>query len=94
VNGTLDTNDKNSNSAEFDITGLSRIGVYLFHNTGPHSKQKVMLQISPNGTNWVDVDYICVKCYLNADVVGQKARLRVKEAQGVASLTDYYFVGQ
>ena len=93
MNGTLDTNQINDTSEDFDISKFEKISVYLFHNDGPHSNQVVTLQVSPDGNNWVDAGIIEIKSHLAFNGAGYRARLKVTTAQGASSQSNYHFVG-
>ena len=92
--GVLDTNVKLATSSPpLALTGETVISLYVFEKTGTHAKHEVILQVSPNGTDWVDHhESIRGRGILTATVAATHIRACVLDSEGALSTIDFHLV--
>ena len=94
ANGTLNTNTALAVSSAATITTETVVGLYVFEKTGTSKKHEVILQVSPDGTNWLDhpSGSIRGKGFKTYQVSATKIRACTLVTEGATSTIDYHLV--
>ncbi len=91
--GTLNTNSALAVAGATTITTETVVSLYVFEKTGTHKKHEVILQVSPDGTNWIDVPRVVRgKGVLTVTVSATKIRACVLKSEGATSTIDFHLV--
>ena len=92
--GTLNTNSALAVAGASTITNETVVGLYVFEKTGTHKKHEVVLQISPDGTNWLDHPSgpIRGKGFKTYSVSATKIRACTLVTEGATSTIDFHLV--
>lgn len=74
----LDTNSLGALSTALALTTETLVTIYVWNATGTSKRHKVQLQVSPDGTNWLDTPDFLVGIGCNTlRVNATKVRLKV-----------------
>ena len=94
--GTLDTNVKLATSSPpLALTSETVVSLYVFGKTGTHAKHEVVLQVSPDGTNWTDHhEAIRGKGVVTTTVSAAEVRACVLNSEGEVSTIDYHLMAK
>ena len=93
VTGTLNTNTALAVAGASTITTETVVSLYVFEKTGTHKKHEVILQVSPDGTNWLDVSRpIRGKGFATYNISATKIRACVLKVEGATSTIDFHLV--
>ena len=92
---TLDTNDNTDKTVRITLPeGATHTTVFVVGSTGTHATHQVVLQGSPNGTNWFDLATAITGIDVLENHVCTCPILRVKcsVAEGATSTCDIYVI--
>lgn len=94
--GTIDTNVKlDTSSPPLALTTETVVSLYVFGKTGGHAKHEVVMQVSPDGTNWLDHPVgIRGEGVVTATISAAEVRACVLNSEGVTSTVDYHLVAK
>lgn len=93
--GTLDTNVKLATSSPLTLTGETVVSLYVFGKTGTHTKHEVIIQVSPDGTNWMDHHTIVRgENFITAVLSAAEIRACVLNKEDATSTIDFHLVAR
>ena len=93
VTGTLDTNTALAVAGATTVTTETVVSLYVFGKTGAHKKHEVILQVSPDGTNWLDIPRVIRGIgVLTVTVSATKIRACVLKREGATSTIDFHII--
>lgn len=91
--GTLNTNTALAVSSATTITTETVVSLYVFEKTGTSKKHEVILQVSPDGTNWLDLPRgVRGKGFATYTISATKIRACVLKTEGATSTIDFHLV--
>lgn len=95
LTNTLDTNAKLATSSALTLTDETVITLYIFKKTGTSKKHETVIQLSPDGTNWM-THPTPIRGEGMVTVTGSAAKIRacVVEDEGATSTVDFHLVAR
>lgn len=93
--GELDTNVKLATSSPLTLTSETVVTLYVFGKTGTHTKHEVIIQVSPDGTNWMDHHMIVRgEGLVTTTVSAAEIRACVLNKEDATSTIDFHLVAK
>lgn len=91
--GTLNTNSRLATSSALALTTETVVTLYIFEKTGTSRKHEVIVQVSPDGTNWLDQPgSVRGEGMVTVIVAADEIRACVLEDEGATSTIDFHLV--
>lgn len=95
ITGELDTNSRLATSSALALTTETVVTLYIFEKTGTNKKHEVTLQITPDGTNWLDHQASVIgEGFVSTIVAAAKVRACVLVDEGATSTIDFHIVAK
>jgi len=91
----LDVNNAVTRGSTLAMTTETMMTLIVVGKTGTHNKHVVGVQISPNGTDWVDIKgTVRGEGCTSFPCAAASGRVFVKKAEGSASTADIYLIAR
>lgn len=95
VQGTLDTNVEGDSTAVLPLTGETKLAFYVFDKSGAHNNHRIGLEVSPNGTDWVELPRSMTGVgFMMSDILATHIRAKVFESEGAPSEVDIHLLAE
>lgn len=92
--GVIDTHLEGSIAATITMTDETQLTMYVVGKDGAHKRDRVTLQLSPDGVSWFDDDFIKGTGYLTVNVCAMCARAIVTEIEKEESHSEVFIIAR